>query len=37
MNNPEKPATHGRKDEEKQNAKCVGHHHTQTNTSKANK
>jgi hypothetical protein len=37
MNNPKKPTTQGIKDEEKQNATCVGHHHTQTNTIKANK
>ena len=36
-NNPEKPATQGTEDEEKHKATCVGHHHTQTNTSKANK
>ena len=29
--------TQGTIDEEKHNATCVGHHHTQTNTSKANK
>jgi hypothetical protein len=36
-NNPDKPTTQGTKDEEKQNATCVEHHHTQTNTIKANK
>jgi hypothetical protein len=29
-NNPEKPATQGTIGEEKHNATCVGHHHTQT-------
>jgi hypothetical protein len=41
MNNPEKPATLGTQDEEKQNKKhntlCVGYHYTQTNTNNVNK
>ena len=41
MDNPEKLATWGTQDEEKQNKKhniiCVGHHSTQTNTNNVNK
>ena len=39
MGNPEKLATEGTQDEEKQsksNTICVGHHHTQTNTNNVN-
>jgi hypothetical protein len=39
MENPEKLATEGTQDEEKQskrNTICVGHHHTQTNTNNVN-
>jgi len=36
MDNPEKLATYGTQDEEKQNERhnaiCVGHHYAQTNT-----
>ena len=41
MNNPEKLATPGTQDEEKQNKittqHVFGHHHTQTNTDNVNK
>ena len=39
MDNPEKLATQGAQDEEKQNKHtiCVGHHYTQTNTNNVNK
>jgi len=41
MVNPEKLATCGTQDEEKQNKKydtiCVGHHYTQANTNNVNK
>ena len=41
MDNPEKLATQGTQDEEKQNKKhntiFVGHHYTQTNTNNVNK
>jgi len=41
MDNPEKLATQGTQDEEKQNKThntiCVGHHYTQTNTNNVNK
>jgi hypothetical protein len=32
MDNPEKLASYGTKDEETQNTLCVGHHYAQTNT-----
>ena len=41
MDNPEKLATLGTQDEDKQNKKyntiCVGYHYTQTNTNNVNK
>ena len=40
MDNPEKLATNGTQDEDKQvkhNTICVGHHYTQTNTNNVNK
>ena len=39
MDNPEKLATLGTQDEDKQNKNtiCVGNHYTQTNTNKINK
>jgi hypothetical protein len=41
MDNPEKLATYGSQDEEKQNRNttqyCVGHHYTQANTNNVNK
>ena len=36
IDNPEKLATYGTQDEEKQNTICVGHHYMQTNTNKGN-
>jgi hypothetical protein len=41
MDNPEKLATYGTQDEDKQNKKhntvCVGHQYSQTNTNNVNK
>jgi hypothetical protein len=36
MNNPEKLATQGTQDEDKQNTICVGRHYAQTNTNNVN-
>ena len=36
MSNPEKLATYGRQDEEKQNIICIGHHDAQKNTNNVN-
>ena len=37
MDNPEKLATMGSQDEDKQNTICTGHHYAQTNINKVNK
>ena len=37
MDNPEKPATLGTQDEDKQNTLCVGHHYTQPRINNVNK